>query len=228
MKNRILTVGALALGVVSAATADFTGWSAEVYQSGGYYVMNVYATSNANGDQVLNVCNLNVTTNGFGGFHQGNDNPFWAPGSTQNMGESLDSWITLGTHDNGDAYAETIADANLNNFDDSNGAQDFSQLQTNGSGAGWGVGNPNTNVNVTKAITNGRQGAEGQFGVLVAHFVVATNAVDANSSIVFLGGATVNGGEVSDGQQFAFVIPGPGALALLGIGGLVASRRRRA
>lgn len=227
MKTRIFAMSALALTAATSASADFTGWSAEVIQSGDFYIMNVYATSTSGGDQVLNVHDLNVTINGFGGFHQAGDNPFWKAGNEQ-MSDSHDSWITLGTHDDGSAYAETVADSNLTNFDDSNGAQDFSQLQTSGEGAGWGVGNPNTNVNVTKSLLADRQGAAGDFGVLVAHFVVSGSQFNGTATINFVGGATFNGIEVTDLQIFEFTIPAPGALALLGVGGLVAGRRRRA
>lgn len=227
MKMRHLTVGALALSAVSAASADFLGWSAEVQQIGGYYVMNVYATSNGAGDIVTNVHGLTLNIKGFGSFHQDAQNPYWNPSGDQNASDSLDSWLTLGTKDDGSAHEGTIADAGLLNFDGSAPFQDYGMLMTQDGGGGWGVGVPNQNVNVTKAIT-GSQGAQGPFGVLVAHFVVAISDVSDEAIITFTGSALFNEDVVTDSQTFAFVIPAPGAVALLGLGGLVAWRRRRA
>lgn len=229
MKNRIYTVGAIALSVASGASAEFLGWSAHVYQCGDYYVMNVYAAANSDTDAVLNVFNLNVQTNAVGGFHQSAENPFWSPNATQDMTLSEDSWITLGTKEDGTAHEGTVADSNVTNFDDSYGASDFSHLNYNGSGAGWGVGNPYELVNVAKVLTVGHQGVQAGYGVLVGHFVIAASAANANTTLTFGGGAIYNEGSVgSDDQTFSFFIPGPGAVALLAVGGLVASRRRRA
>lgn len=229
MKNRILTVGVLALGAASVSSADFLGWSAEVHQQGGYLVMNVYAAASSSTDAILNVYNLNVQTNAVGGFHQSQDNPFWAPAATQSMSGSLDSWITLGTKENGTAHEGTVADSNTQNFDDQGPVGDYTYLAHNGNGAGWGVGNPNELVNVAKVLTAGHQGVQAGYGVLVAHFVVSLDAVSADTIVHFSGGAIYNAGaSASDGQNFSFFIPGPGALALLGVSGLVASRRRRA
>lgn len=229
MKNRICTVGALALGLASVASADFLGWSAQVFQVGDYYVMNVYAAATSNTDAVLNVFNLNVQTNAVGGFHQGSENPFWAPAADQGMSTSADSWITLGTKEDGTAHEGTIADASTTNFDGSGGANDFSYLGYTGDGAGWGVGNPNEYVNVAKVLTANHQGVQAGYGVLVAHFAVAASAVTANTYVSFGGGVSYNEGDFgSDNQNFGFFIPGPGALALLGVSGLVAGRRRRA
>ena len=78
-------------------------------------------------------------------------------------------------------------------------------------------------------LTEGHQGVQAGYGVLVGHFVVLASAVDANTTLDFGGGAVYNQGSIgSDNQKFSFFIPGPGAVALLGVGGLVATRRRRA
>jgi hypothetical protein len=229
MKNRTLTVAAVALGVASAASADFLGWSAQVYQSGNYYVMNVYAAANSASDAVLNVFNLKVTTNVAGGFYQAADNPFWAPSANQCMDTSLDSWITLGTKSDNTAHEGTVADANTVNFDDTYGYTDYSILAHNGNGAGWGVGNPNELVNVAKVLTQDHQGVQAGYGVLIGHFVLLASSVDIGSSFVRIeGGAVYNEGQMGqDDREFGFFIPGPGALALLAASGLV-SRRRRA
>lgn len=227
MKNRTFTVAAVALGVASVASADFLGWSAQVYQSGDYYVMNVYAAANSASDAVLNVFSLNVTTNVVGGFHQSAENPYWAPGATQGMGSSLDSWITLGTKEDNTAHEGTVADANMVNFNDQYGWQDYSILAHNGDGAGWGVGNPNELVNVAKVLTENHQGVQAGYGVLIGHFVILASSVNADSFVRVAGGAVYNEGSIGgDDREFGFFIPGPGALALLGVAGLVTRRRR--
>lgn len=225
MKTRILTVGALALGVAASASADFAGWSASVVQVGDYYVMNVYAATTSSSDAVLNVFDLQITTNAVGGFHQGGDNPFWAPGLSQSMANSLDSWVTVGTKEDNTAHEGTVADSNTVNFDDSNGASDFSTLSYSGSGAGWGVGNPNELVNVAKVLTDGNQGVQTGYGVLIGHFVIS--AANPNAQLYINGGVSMgSGGNGTDGRTFSFFIPGPGALAALAVGGLIRNRRR--
>jgi hypothetical protein len=90
--------------VAAAQSGDFLGWTANVREATGGYLVNVYAvTANAT-DALLNVYGGTagqpgagfVTTNSIGGFLQGTGTQGqWAPAGSQNW-NTLDSFFTIG------------------------------------------------------------------------------------------------------------------------------------
>ncbi len=218
-------IGAAAFA--TAANAAFTGYVTEIISLGsGNKVMNVYASfSNAN-DRVLNVYNTAITTNNASGFFQSAGNPFWKAGNTQNKATSDDSWVAIGSNPNGSGNAggnggSVVGDPNFVNFDDANDSTDFSFIEGIGGGAGWYNGSP--------ANTYGYAFDAGR--VLLAHFVFAGSTSNTavswsvSMAVTFAGDTSATSG-VGQGAN-TFLIPAPGALALLGVAGL-SSRRRRA
>lgn len=172
LRSRALACGA-ALGVLACityASADFTGWEGElVFLDSGHTIMNVYATFSDANDRVFNVYITDIATNAAGGFHQSAEHPFWKPSSVQNKQTSADSWVTIGTNPNGDGNSSGTAiagDPKFVNFDDTNGATDFSVIQSAGDGAGWYNNNPFNGWGFANV------GGGTQPRVLVAHFVV--------------------------------------------------------
>ncbi len=196
----------------------------------GHRVLNVFAKFSNSGDRVLNVYRSDISTTNGNGFFQSAGNPFWKPGNTQNKNTSDDSWVCIGTNPNGSGNAggsggNVVADPNFVNFDDANDSTDFSFIESVDAqnGAGWYNGTP----------TNTYGYAFDANRVMLAHFVaddaqlgdklnwyarltITRPGVPGSSEVVPTGGV-----------MFDWIIPAPGALALLGVAGL-ASRRRRA
>ncbi|MBL9140499.1 MAG: hypothetical protein JNK53_01415, partial [Phycisphaerae bacterium] len=117
----------------------------------------------------------------------------------------------------------TSGDPSFVNFNDANESSDFSFIESSGTGAGWYNNNPGNTWGYANV---------GGSRVLVAHFVVANGQGNGPISINWSATLTIKkagatGSETAGAGQFNFVIPGPGALALLAVAGL-ASRRRRA
>jgi hypothetical protein len=216
---------AAVIGLASAANAGFTGYQVETFQIGNTWIMNVYAGFSNSGDRVFNVYNTNISTNHAGGFYQAAANPFWKPATNQNKNTSVDSWVTIGTNPNGNGNSSgsiVAGDPSFVNFDDSNDSTDFSVIESSGTGAGWYNNNPGNLWGYAD---------QGGNRVLLAHFAFAPNQGGGNtvfwSALLTIRSAGSTQAETVGGGNFQFFIPGPGALALLGVAGL-ASRRRRA
>lgn len=225
MRLPFILGSAAALGCAAIASADFTGWSVERITLGnGHIIMNVYANFSSTSDRLLNVVKTDVSSGLEGGFYQSGSNPFWKPANSQNSQTSDDSWVTIDTNPNGNgnAFGGCLGDPNFVNFDDQNSSYDFSFIESAGNGAGWYNGNPSGN---NYGFADGGK-------VLVAHFVAANAQI--GDTLTWIGRCTVKlaNGETATEQgagtfAFEWIVPGPGALALLGAAGL-ASRRRRA
>lgn len=220
-------IGAAALA--SAANAEFLGWETELITLvNGHTIMNVYAKFDNSGDRVVNVYDAAITTNTAGGFYQSAGQPYWQVSGTQNKMTSDDSYVCIGTNPNGNGNPSgsiTAGDPSFVNYNAESGTTtyDFSVIEGSGTGAGWYNNNPGN----TWGFAN-----TGDNRVLVAHFVATSaqgaDAVNWNATLTitkagFTGSFTRGAGQ----NTFAWIIPGPGAMAFLGLAGL-ASRRRRA
>jgi hypothetical protein len=90
--------------VATVANADFIGWTANVRNVSGGYLINVFAVTDNSTDVILNVYGGTpgtpgagfITTNSAGGFKQGaGAQGVWAPSGSQNW-TTLDSFLTVG------------------------------------------------------------------------------------------------------------------------------------
>ena len=213
-------VAAIAAGsfIASAATADFTGWSVENYSvsngAGDFCIIDLYADFESQSDTLLSVLNMNIQLNGADCFYNASAPPFLpaslAPvafGSALPSDEWIaDSFVTIGV-DQEAASNGWSADPN------------FEDNCTNvGVDGGW--------FNVPP--TNGQGIPGSDLRVLVGRFTVLAAEADAGASLSISGSAAFNDGSnaFSDLGTIAW-IPAPGAIAMLGMAGLVGTRRRR-
>ncbi len=220
MRNIVLASAALA-GIVASANATFTGYSV-VLTSGAYNVYRVYGNFSGATDTVLNAFQIHAqagsSLQGFvhadalnGGVPStaaGTWNPQFvlAPGAA-------DSFVCIG---GGTGFAS----GNSTNGDPGWGAAGLNQTGipdgATAGVAGWFNSNPPN--------LQGRVNAQGQ--VLLGQFVLATNDTAGRTFFMKVG---YNDGIAGSPVQFGeglFSLPTPGAVALLGLAGLVGRRRR--
>ena len=226
MKASLLTTTA-ALAVASAASADFIGFDGVVSEVGDYTVIKMYAVYDAE-DIALNVFNAQIVTKDAGGFNQSDvqigAGGTWAPNASLDIpgfaDSAIDSFGTIGygvgaaAATNGTALDPTFLDA-------TGGLGAYVP-----SGGGWYNGNP-TSEQVAGAVDG-----IGAYAVWVGQFAFANSRVEAagsNNFFVFdaqMGSKDAAGEVFFGGDAFIWAVPAPGALALLGLGGLAARRRR--
>jgi MYXO-CTERM domain-containing protein len=193
-----------------------------------------------------------ILTNSPGGFLQGAGAlSVFAPSGSQNW-TTLDSFLTVGggfsTSTNawlangstqGDppwnvTYTDTDTSeaTTVNSFGTQSNGTGFANPNVNAipATAGWFLAGSTTPARSLATLTNrtvssGAAAASATFGMMVAQLYVAQ--LDATRVIDWKMGATLKrtDGSTSSGT-FQMTIPAPGALALLGIGGLAARRRR--
>ena len=225
LKNIVLGTAATA-ALATSASADFTGFDGMVEEVGDFTVIKMYAVYDA-ADVALNVFNAQIVTKDAGGFNQSDvqigAGGTWAPNASLNIPGFADSAI--------DSFA-TIGYGVGNEAATNGSALDPSWLEASGglgayvpSGAGWYNGNP-TNDQVAQSVEG-----IGDYAVWVGQFAFATSRVESAGSTNFFifdceMGSKDGAGEVFFGGDAYIWTPAPGALALLGLGG-VASRRRR-
>ena len=225
LKNFVLGTAATT-ALATAASADFIGFDGAVSQVGDYTVIKMYAVYDA-ADIALNVFDAEIVTKDAGGFNQSDvqigAGGTWAPNASLDIpgfaDSSIDSFGTIGygvgaaAATNGTALDPTFLDA-------TGGLGAYVP-----SGGGWYNGNP-TSEQVAGAVDG-----IGAYAVWVGQFAFANSRVEAagsNNFFVFDAqmGSKDAAGEVFFGGDAYIWTPAPGALALLGLGG-VASRRRR-
>jgi hypothetical protein len=244
-------VGAIA----STASADFLGWTANVRSVSGGYLVNVFAVTDNSTDVILNVfggtpgtANAGfILTNSSGGFLQGSGaQSVFAPSGSQSW-TTLDSFLTVGGSFNttsnawlgnsgtvGDPpWSVSGPDGPVNSFNapsDPKAGFTNPNLNVIPATAGWflvGTSSPARSLAslANRTVSSGAAAAAGTFGMMVAQLYVAE--LDSTRVIDWKMGASLKrtDGSVSSGT-FQMTIPAPGALALLGIGGLAARRRR--
>jgi hypothetical protein len=238
----VFFVAAAASAVAASADAGFLGFAAFSRGAGnGNRVIDVVAVvSNAN-DRLLNIYNSNITNNaGAGGasfFIQqaGTATRGWKPdaaSSTRN--NSTDSFMTIGVEGGAPYYGEYYASGATGA--DGNFSTGWTTLgNTVPNLAGWFISPPTLADNVAESLSNfsgtrinNGSAASGSFGIWCGHLVMngATTSALWSATAAIKDGVT---GQNSTGSAVQFqMIPAPGAIALVGVAGLAASRRRRA
>jgi MYXO-CTERM domain-containing protein len=243
MKNMILAVSAVS-AVAASANAGFQGFVASVRTSGAYTIMDIFAGVSNSSDKFLNVYDANISTTVAGGFFQasGLANKTWKPntGALEATRSSIDSFMTAGTA-GAQAYGGVYyASQNTNgdpNFTGTswNGTFVSAAATTVPANAGWYTGDPTSVDNSAESLAGltGRvNGTNGQFathGIWVAHLVLSGTNVQIGTDVSFAGFASIKdgiSGALSQGSSNFSAVPAPGALALLGLAGFAARRRR--
>ena len=235
----VFFVAAAASAVAASADAGFLGFAAfsRVAGNGNRVIDVVAVVSNAN-DRLLNVYNSTITNNaGAGGasfFIQqaGTATRGWKPdAASSNRSNIVDSFFTIGgIFDYGDYYASGATGA------DGNFTTGWTTLgNTVPALAGWFISPPTLADNVAESLSNftgerinNGSAASGSFGIWCGHLVMSGSTTSAlwSATAAIKDGVT---GQNSTGSAVQFqMIPAPGAIALVGLAGLAAGRRRRA
>ena len=243
MKNMILAVSAVS-AVAASANAGFQGFVASVRTSGAYTIMDIFAGVSNSSDKFLNVYDANISTTVAGGFFQqaGLANKTWKPDAAgfSNTRNSIDSFMTAGTFSGGAYAGQYYASTNTNadpNFTGTtwNATPGSAAATTVPANAGWYTGDPTSIDNRAESLAGltGRvNGTNGQFathGIWVAHLVLSGTNVQIGTDVSFAGFASIKdgiSGALSQGSSNFSAVPAPGALALLGLAGFAARRRR--
>jgi MYXO-CTERM domain-containing protein len=235
----VLFVAAAASAVVASADAGFLGFVASSRTVGAVTVIDIFAgVQNAN-DKFLNV--YNTTSNGVFVQKAGLANKTWKPdaaGFTSTRNTLDDSFMTAGTFSGGAYGGEYYASTNTNgdpNFTGTswNATPASPAATTIPALAGWYTGDPTSVDNNAESLAglvgrvNGTNAAGANFGIWCAHLVLTGNQV-IGTDFTFSAFASIKdgvSGAVSQASS-SFPVPAPGAIALLGLAGLSARRRR--
>ena len=228
LKNFVLGTAATT-ALTTVATADFIGFDGEVSQIGDYTVIQMNAVFSSENDVLLNLFDVEaIHSDGQTDFNQSDvqigAGGTWSPNASLDIpgfaDSSIDSFGTIGygvgaaAATNGTALDPTFLDA-------TGGLGAYVP-----SGGGWYNGNP-TSEQVAGAVDG-----IGAYAVWVGQFAFANSRVEAagsNNFFVFdaqMGSKDAAGEVFFGGDAFIWAVPAPGALALLGLGGLAARRRR--
>jgi uncharacterized protein (TIGR03382 family) len=242
---KIAIVGIVgAASLVASADAGFLGFVASARNVGGNTVIDIFAGVQNASDKFLNVYDL--TSNGTFVQKPGLATKTWKPdaaGFTSTRNTADDSFMTAGTFSGGAYGGEYYASTNTNGDPNFTGtswnATPASALATTIPAlAGWYTGDPTSVDNNAESLAglvgrvNGTGAASANFGIWCAHLVVAGNnkLIGLGGDFTFSAFASIKdgvSGQTSQGNS-SFIVPAPGALALLGVAGLAAGRRRRA
>ena len=237
--------------IVASADAGFMGFVALAKQSGSYVLVDVYTAVGNASDKFLNVYETDISTTNAGGFYQqpGLATKTWKPDAANfnSTRSSIDSFMTAGTYSGGayggEYYASTNTYGGPNLTDTSwNGTPASPPATTFPANLGWYTGEPwsvdnNAQLLAPLAVgytrfdssnTPGSAGsANAQYGIWCSHLVLA-NATLANLQLYYSAVAPTRDGvsNTTDSRRGTLIIPAPGAIALLGIGGIAVRRRR--
>jgi MYXO-CTERM domain-containing protein len=250
-----LFVATAAASVVASADAGFAGFVAFSRNVGANTVIDVFAAVDNAGDKFLNV--YNTTSNGVFVQKAGLASKTWKPDaanftSTRNVSD--DSFMTAGTFGGGAYGGEYYASGNTTadpNFTGTswNATPASAAATTIPALAGWYTGDPPSGDNNAELMSSWAGGFartdstfgtsttvsgsgvsnSAVYGIWCAHLVVAGNNKVIGVDFGFQAFASIKdvGGAVSQ-RGSAFPVPAPGAIALVGLAGLAAGRRRRA
>ena len=235
----VIFAAAAASAVVASADAGFLGFVASSRTVGAYTVIDIFAGVQNASDKFLNV--YNTSSNGV--FYQatGLANKTWKPDSANfnSTRNSIDSFMTAGTYSGGAYGGEYYASTNTNgdpNFTGNswNASPASAAATTIPALAGWYTGDPTSIDNSAESIVglqnrvNGTGAAGANFGIWCAHLVLSGNQV-IGTDFTFSAFASIKdgvSGAVSQASSSFAAVPAPGALALLGLAGFAARRRR--
>ena len=237
--------------IVASADAGFMGFVALAKQSGSYVLVDVYTAVGNASDKFLNVYETDITTTNAGGFYQqpGLATKTWKPDAANfnSTRSSIDSFMTAGTYSGGayggEYYASTNTYGGPNLTDTSwNGTPASPPATTFPANLGWYTGEPwsvDNNaqllaplaVGYTRFDSSNTPGSAGSanalYGIWCSHLVLA-NATLANLQLYYSAVAPTRDGvsNTTDSRRGTLIIPAPGAIALLGVGGIAMRRRR--
>jgi hypothetical protein len=247
MKSQTIPVAAAAAAILSSTSfAAMTGVCASVHRTGGYTMVDLYATMNAQSDLLQFMSLRTLTTTAAGGFVQGSSPGLkgWAPDvNFTSTRDSLDSFLTLGGSQYGNPAGPYYA--NLSLFPSagwSNGTWTGtppsapSNSLTSDVTISWSVISTDTKARgISLAGLEGRMNVQGNaegsnWGVWFAHLVVAGDApfnVTFGTWGAYYQDSPYYTRTYVDGGQLSFtVLPAPGAIAVLACAGLAPRRRR--
>ena len=226
--TKTIVIGTAATAALAtAASAEFLGFDGNVNTIGDYTVIQMHAVFDNDSDIALNLYESSITTGDGAGFNhsdvQAGAGGTWSPTASLDIpgfaDSAIDSYVNIGYGVGPDAaFNSTTLDPTFNDATGGLGPN----IPT---GAGWYNGNPVSEITGT-AYSGGEDGISG-FSVMVGQFVFETARMDTLDWFVFnaeIGYA--DPGVAFGGGEFTYGVPAPGALALLGLGG-IASRRRR-
>ena len=228
--RKLITISVAACAIGTGAAADMTDIGLNAYSvsasdfDGNTIVLNVvdmYMLSNDTSDVMLNIYNMTLPASAQLTYYQSITGAGWAP---NNLGGPFDTEATR----IGDSFV-SIGGVDFANPEQSPGVGAGTSLDPNFGGsnadfpsdlAGWFNSNPPTLNGQVGETTLG-------LGVFVGRFS-STQALDQSNFVGTTLEATWNQGLGTPGQQSQFaVIPAPGSLALLGMAGLIGTRRRK-
>jgi MYXO-CTERM domain-containing protein len=239
--------------IVASADAGFLGFVASVRTVGANTVIDIFAGVDNASDKFLNVYNANISTSLAGGFVQkaGLATKTWKPDaanftSTRNTND--DSFMTAGTFSGGAYGGEFYASTNTNGDPNFTGtswsATPASPAATTvPANAGWYTGDPTSvdnraeslagmigRVNSGATAASGNTagslgGASANFGIWCGHIVVVGNGI-MGTNILWSASVSIKDGVTGATDQRISAVPAPGVLALVGLAGFAARRRR--
>ena len=214
----------IGLSVASFASADFLGFDGQVSVNGqGNNVVQMFAVFDSENTVGLNVFNADIGTDGLFIHNdvQVGAGGTWTPSASLDIpgfsDSANDSYVTIGY---GVGAAAATNGTNLDpGFGETGGLGGTIPV-----GAGWFNGNPPNEQGVS-AFAGGTDGISG-YALMIGQFVFAGDLVFSFDAE--MGANSGAGSEVVFGADVYTLpaVPAPGALALLGLGGLVARRRR--
>jgi MYXO-CTERM domain-containing protein len=235
----VLFVAAAASAVVASADAGFLGFVASSRTVGAYTVVDIFAGVQNASDKFLNV--YNTASNGSFFQATGLANKTWKPDSSNfnSTRSSIDSFMTAGTYSGGAYGGEYYASTNTNGDPNFTGASwnatpISAAATTIPALAGWYTGDPTSVDNSAESLAglqnriNGSNAAGANFGIWCAHLVLTGNQL-IGTDFTFSAFASIKdgvSGAVSQASSSFAAIPAPGAIALLGLAGFAARRRR--
>jgi MYXO-CTERM domain-containing protein len=237
----VLLVASAASAIAASANAGFLGFTGFSYiASNGNRVIDVFAVVSNASDKLLNVYNANITNNaGVGGatfFTQqaGTATRGWKPDAGSSTRSNIvDSFMTIGV--DGGAPYEGQYYASAGTGADGGFTSGWSTLGTTiPVNAGWFLSPPTLPDGGAASLSGmtgtrinlGPAGADSNLGIWCAHMVMSGDTTSClwGATAAVKDGVTglVSTGSVAAGQ----LIPAPGAIALMGLAGFAARRRR--